>query len=134
MPADSRGGPLTTDRPTAENPGEKFTPHGTPNPRQSAAGRTIVSGVVELDLSRHVDRAGLVMDHARYAVHGALADCPAGVDVRIRLGRASYVYDDVLDTLAAMTEHARSVEVVGTDARGVAYVVPRLRASLEAGR
>ncbi len=27
---DSRGGPLTTDRPTAENPGEKFTAQRTP--------------------------------------------------------------------------------------------------------
>jgi hypothetical protein len=30
----SRGGPLTTDRPTAENPGKKFTAHGTPTRRQ----------------------------------------------------------------------------------------------------
>lgn len=87
----------------------------------------IVGGVVEVDLSRHVDRAGLVMDHARFAIHGALADCPAGVDVRLRLGRANYVYDDVLDTLASMAEHARSIEVVGTDARGVALVVRGLR-------
>jgi hypothetical protein len=29
-PGHSRGGPLTTDRPTAENPGEKFEGHGTP--------------------------------------------------------------------------------------------------------
>ncbi len=27
---DSRGGPLTTDRPTAENPGEKFRSQRTP--------------------------------------------------------------------------------------------------------
>lgn len=33
-PGDSRGGPLTTDRPTAENPGEKFTSEGTPRRRQ----------------------------------------------------------------------------------------------------
>jgi hypothetical protein len=37
-PGHSRGGPLTTDRPTAENPGEKFTGHGTPVPRQRTAG------------------------------------------------------------------------------------------------
>lgn len=74
------------------------------------------------------------MDHARFAVHSALADCPAGVDVRLRLGRANYVYDDVLDALAELTSDARSVEVVGTDPRGVAYVVPRLRERLEASR
>lgn len=34
-PGNSRGGPLVTDRPTAENPGEKFTPNDTPAPRQS---------------------------------------------------------------------------------------------------
>lgn len=34
----SRGGPLTTDRPTAENPEEKFTPEGTTAPRQRPAG------------------------------------------------------------------------------------------------
>ncbi len=38
-PGHSRGGPLTTDRPTAENPGEKFTAHGTPIPRQRAPRR-----------------------------------------------------------------------------------------------
>ncbi len=36
-PGDSRGGPLTTDRPTAENPGKKFTAHGTPDQRQDQA-------------------------------------------------------------------------------------------------
>ena len=34
-PGDSRGGPLTTDRPTAENPGEKFRVNGTPIVRQT---------------------------------------------------------------------------------------------------
>jgi len=36
-PGNSRGGPLTTDRRPAENPGEKFTSHGTPNQRQDQA-------------------------------------------------------------------------------------------------
>ena len=35
-PGKSRTGPLTTDRPTAENPGEKFSDHGTPTLRQPA--------------------------------------------------------------------------------------------------
>lgn len=33
MPAHSRGGPLTTDRPTAESHGEKLDDHGTPSLR-----------------------------------------------------------------------------------------------------
>ncbi len=38
-PGDSRGGPLTTDRPTAENPdASTFTANGTPFPRQRRAG------------------------------------------------------------------------------------------------
>jgi len=38
-PGDSRGGPLTTDRPTAENPGEKFTAERTPRLRQNSTRR-----------------------------------------------------------------------------------------------
>jgi hypothetical protein len=38
-PGHSRGGPLTTDRPTAENPGERLTSYGTPADRQNAARR-----------------------------------------------------------------------------------------------
>ncbi len=38
--ADSRGGPLATDRPTAENLGKKFTTHGTRVTRQRTPGRT----------------------------------------------------------------------------------------------
>lgn len=34
-PGHSRGGPLTTDRPSAENPGEKFTSESTPAIGQS---------------------------------------------------------------------------------------------------
>ncbi len=37
---DSRGGPLTTDRPTAENPGEKFDSERTPSVRPNATRRT----------------------------------------------------------------------------------------------
>jgi hypothetical protein len=90
-----------------------------------------VSGTVEVDLSRHVDRGGGIYDDGRHAVYRVLTDCPPGVDVRVRLGRAIYVYADVLDVLAELTAGARSVEVVGTDPRGPAYVVPRLRERME---
>lgn len=43
MPGDSRGGPLTTDRHPAENPGEKFTANGTPNRRQKPATTLVVA-------------------------------------------------------------------------------------------
>jgi hypothetical protein len=39
-PGHSRGGPLTTDRPTAENPGEKFTPNDTRRRRQTPVWHT----------------------------------------------------------------------------------------------
>ena len=91
----------------------------------------IVRGVVELDLSRHVDRGGCVYDDARAAVHRVLVTCPAGVAVRVRLGRAQWVADTVLDLLAELLLDAESVEVVGVDDRGVAHVVPRLRERLE---
>jgi hypothetical protein len=38
-PGHSRGGPLTTDRPTAENPGERLTSYGTRRLRQDAPRR-----------------------------------------------------------------------------------------------
>jgi hypothetical protein len=132
VPGDSSSGPLTTDRHPAENPGEKFTPDGTPHQRQPTTCHAVaVSGVVEVDLSRHVDRAGGIYDDAHHVVHRSLSDCPAGVDVRVRLGRAIYVFGPVIDVLAELTAEARSVEVVGSDPRGPAYVVPRLRERLE---
>jgi len=85
-----------------------------------------VAGVVEVDLSRHVDRSGGVYDDARVAVHRALVTLPAGVAVRVRLGRATWVCDGVLELLAEMLLSAASVEVVGGDDRGPAFVVPRL--------
>jgi hypothetical protein len=85
-----------------------------------------ITGVVELDLSRHVDRVGCVYDDARAAVHRTLSTCPAGITVRVRLGRAMWVSDGVLDLLTELTADAASVEVVGTDDRGPAHVVPRL--------
>ncbi len=91
----------------------------------------IVTGVVELDLSRHVDRGGCVHSDARAAVHRALVTVPAGAAVRVRLGRATWVTDSVLDLLAELACDVASVEIVGGDDRGVAYVVPRLRERLE---
>ncbi len=86
-----------------------------------------VSGVVEVDLSRHVDRGGCVHTDARASVHRTLTTCPPGVAVRVRLGRASWVCDGVLDLLAELVADAASVEIVGSDDRGPAYVVPRLQ-------
>ncbi len=86
-----------------------------------------VTGVLEVDLSRHVDQCGSVYDDARMAVHRALSTCPDGVAVRVRLGRARWVSDHVLDLLAELTFGASRIEVVGTDDIGIAYVVPRLR-------
>jgi hypothetical protein len=130
-PGDSSSGPLDTDRHPAENPGE-FTAHGTPISRQSPTRRAVVvSGFVEVDLSRHVDRASGIYDDATAVIHRSLSGCPAGVDVRVRLGRAIYVFGPVIDVLAELTAEARSVEVVGSDPRGPAYVVPRLRERLE---
>ncbi len=86
-----------------------------------------VSGVVEVDLTRHVDRGGRMFDDARMAVHRVLSACPEGVAVRLQLGRAQWVADPVLDLLVELTEAAASVEVVGSDDRGVGHVVFRLR-------
>ncbi len=86
-----------------------------------------VTGTLELDLSRHVDRGGSVFDDARMAVHRALSRCPDGVAVRVRLGRAQWVSDHVLDLLAELTFATSTVEIVGTDDIGIAYVVARLR-------
>jgi hypothetical protein len=89
-----------------------------------------ISGLVEVDLSRHVDRSGHVFDDAaRMALHRVLSPCPDGVGVRLRLGRARWVADPVLDLLAELTQAAASVEVVGSDDRGVAQVVLRLRSA-----
>jgi hypothetical protein len=94
----------------------------------------VVTGVVEVDLSRHVDRGGYVHSDARAAVHRALVTLPPGVAVRVRLGRAVWVGDPVLDLLGELLEGAACVEVVGSDDRGVTHVVPRLRDRLaEAG-
>jgi len=43
---DSRGGPLTTDRPTAENPGEKFDSERTSTHPQDAPWRAVDGDVV----------------------------------------------------------------------------------------
>ena len=91
----------------------------------------VVTAVVEVDLSRHVDRGGLVHSDACAAVRRAFVTLPAGMAVRLRLGRAIAVGDTVLDLLAEMVEHAAAVEVVGSDDRGPAYVAPRLRNRLE---
>jgi hypothetical protein len=91
----------------------------------------VVAGVVEVDLSRHVDRGGCVYSDARAAVHRALVTVPTGAAVRVRLGRATWVIDSVLDLLAELTCDVASVEVAGNDDRGVAHVVPRLRERLE---
>jgi hypothetical protein len=134
-PGNSRGGPLTTDRPTAENPGEKFGSHPTPHLRQDPSRRAVtVRGVVELDLSRHADRAGDVWTDARAAVDRALRCVPAGVAVRIRLGRAKWLHDWLLDDLAELLLDVGSVEVVGGDDRGVAHAVGGLRERLEEAR
>lgn len=116
-----------------QNLGEKVTSEDATDGRQPSRRRAVVvSGVVEVDLSRHVDRAGGIYDDARYVVDRALRSCPAGADVRVRIGRALYVYDTVLDALADLVINARSLEVIGTDDRGVAYVVPRLRERVRA--
>jgi hypothetical protein len=86
-----------------------------------------VSGVVEVDLSRHADRGGCVHTDARASVHRTLTTCPPRVAVRVRLGRAMWVCDGVLDLLAELVADAASVEIVGSDDRGPAYVVPRLQ-------
>jgi hypothetical protein len=101
----------------------------TTTDRQDAPRRAVpaVSGVVEVDLSRHVDRGGCVFDDARMAVHRVLATCPDGVAVRVRLGRAVWVADPVLDMLTELSSNVASVEVVGADDRGVGHVVARLR-------
>ena len=131
-PGDSSSGPLVTDRHPAENPGEKFTRNGTPVPRQRTTRRAVVvTGVVELDLSRHVDRCGGIYDDARTAVHRGLSTLPPGAGVRVRLGRARWVSGSVLDLLAEYLLDAGSVEVVGTDDCGPSHVVPRLRERLE---
>jgi hypothetical protein len=111
----------------------KVYPEGTPSPRQSPSSRAvIVSGVVELDLSRHVDKGGGIWDDARYVLDRALSICPPGVAVRLRIGRALYVFDPVLDVLAEKTVDMRSVEVVGNYPDGVVLVVSGLRERMEA--
>lgn len=90
----------------------------------------VVRGVVELDVSRHVDRAGCIYDDARVAVHRALVTIPAGVAVRVRLGHARWLADGVLNLLAEMVADAASVEVVGADDRGVDRLVSRLNERL----
>ncbi len=89
-----------------------------------------VTGVLEVDLSRHVDRGGNIHNDARATVHRVLVTCPAGVALRVRLGRASWVADGVIDLVAELVADAASVEVVGADDTGPGYVVPRLRERL----
>lgn len=136
MPGDSSSGPLVTDRHPAENPdASKPTGNGTPYPRQSTSSRAVVvTGVIEVDLARHVDRGGGIWEDGRLAVHRALSSCPPGVRVRVRIGRALFLYDLVLDVLAEMTTTAPSVEIVGTYPDGVGAAVLGLRERLEAGR
>ena len=104
-------------------------------PEQRTSNRAVVvTGVIEVDLTRHVDRGGGIWDDGRLAVHRALSSCPAGVRVRVRIGRALYLYDLVLDVLAELTTTAPSVEIVGTYPDGVGAAVLGLRERLEASR
>jgi hypothetical protein len=130
-PGDSNAGPVAGDRRTADKRSGQLD--DTTDRGQAATRRAVpaVSGVVEVDLSRHVDRGGYVHSDARAAVHRALVTLPPGVAVRVRLGRAVWVGDPVLDLLGELLEGAACVEVVGSDERGVAYVVPRLCDRLE---
>ncbi len=58
-PGDSRGGPLVTDRPTAENPGEKFTAERTPqDPRASRRDTRQPGASIRLDTLECAARAG----------------------------------------------------------------------------
>ncbi len=70
-----------------------------------------------------------MFDDARMAVDRVLSTCPDGVRVRLRLGRARWVADPVLDMLDELTESVASVEVVGSDDRGIAQVVLRLKSA-----
>lgn len=92
----------------------------------------VVAGALNLDLSAHVDRDGLLAGDARASVHRVLACCPAGITVRVGIGRATWVADSVLDLLSELLATVAFVEIEGTDDRGLAYVIPRLRSSLSA--
>jgi hypothetical protein len=105
--------------------GEK-SPHG-PKSADRQPNRRAVRGVVEVDLSRHVDRGGGLWDDARVALDRALCALPPGLLVRVRIGRALYAFDTVLDTLADLTVDAAGVEIVGRDDRGVAQFLDALR-------
>lgn len=110
------------------------TDNGKPTPNApSSPGRraVLVRGVLEVDLSRHVSRDGLVCVDARAAVHRALSTCPDGVAVRVKIGRAQWVAPGVIDLVAELTCGAGQVEVVGSDDRGVAHAVGGLRDRLE---
>lgn len=84
--ADSRGGPLTTDRPTAENPGEKFEANGTPEQRQTHEHTRQVRGclvvVVEMPGEKYRRRTFLTLKAAERACRRAEeAGHPASVVV-----------------------------------------------------
>jgi hypothetical protein len=131
-PPTARSRPAGNRAATRNVQADEANAHGTPSPRQQATRRAVVvSGVVEVDLSRHVDKGGGIWDDARYVVDRALSSCPAGVAVRLRIGRALYVFDPVLDVLADKTVDARFVEVVGNHPDAVALVVTGLRERLE---
>lgn len=87
--SNSRGGPLTTDRPTAENPGEKFTANGTPtsgsrhdDAHQHVRGTLVV--VVETPGDKYRRRCYLSLSAAEAAYRRAEA---AGHTAEIVLAR-----------------------------------------------
>ncbi len=71
-PEDSRGGPLTTDRPTAENPDQELASDGTPHDRQQRqSSGSQASGelcTVAADLRRERDRPKPVLGGGRLTV------------------------------------------------------------------
>jgi len=89
----SRGGPPTTDRPTAENPDEESTPEGTTVLRQRPAGCMHLGTVVGRgggvnnglmpECAQVLVDAALALDHPQVTVVGAramdlqLEHCPA---------------------------------------------------------
>jgi hypothetical protein len=75
----SRGGPRPTDRPTAENPGEKFIQDDTPHPRQTPVWHAVA------DVRAVVGRGGnprLVMLVAR---------CPGCQQPHMHLARVPFL-------------------------------------------
>ena len=98
--------------------------------------RPAIEGWLIVDISRYVDRYGMLTKDGAFAAWKGIAPAPAGTQVRLRIGAMkSLAGSDLAYQLGdAGISDASFIEVEGSEPDGIAAILGALRTIRDTGR